>query len=504
MKNTQLVIPMTGLGQRFIDAGYSKLKPLIQVNGKSYIEHVLEMFNGIEDILFIISNDHPQKEYLREKLRTIAPNAVISEIKPHKLGPSYAINESSNFISQEKKVIVSYCDYKAKWNLATMIDQLDSYDGSILTYTGFHPHMMRSNKYAYVKKTLDLVTAIKEKEPFTDDPLSEEASGGCYGFKNGALLLAAIGKQLKENLSTNNEYYTSISYVPIINDNGKIATVNAEKFFQWGTPEDLEDFNYWQSAIESTNGNNSNRIKLKSSSTSIILAAGKGERIKSMLKLDKPNIPIAGKKLWEYSWEMGKHSQDVILVTRADIEIDLTGKDSVLAVRLNELTAGQAASTKVGLSKIGGLNENPIHVFSSDNVIEEIHILNATKLIEKCDLIVWVADNYPPSLCAPEQYSWAKIEKNNDISGTYEKKRPPSGGDYKLIVGNFTFRNKEIANKLIDSICEKNIKVNGEFYLDSVINEAILQGLKVEHLDVGKYFAIGTEVEYYTFNYFQH
>ena len=36
-RNIQLVIPMSGMGQRFVDAGYKDPKPLIQVDNKPII-----------------------------------------------------------------------------------------------------------------------------------------------------------------------------------------------------------------------------------------------------------------------------------------------------------------------------------------------------------------------------------------------------------------------------------------------------------------------------------
>ena len=42
----QIVLPMTGLGKRFRDAGYTDPKPLIDVDGKPMIEHVVSLFPG--------------------------------------------------------------------------------------------------------------------------------------------------------------------------------------------------------------------------------------------------------------------------------------------------------------------------------------------------------------------------------------------------------------------------------------------------------------------------
>ena len=42
----QIVIPMSGFGERFRKAGYSVPKPLIMIDGKTIIQYVVEMFPG--------------------------------------------------------------------------------------------------------------------------------------------------------------------------------------------------------------------------------------------------------------------------------------------------------------------------------------------------------------------------------------------------------------------------------------------------------------------------
>ena len=180
MTEYQLIIPMTGTGQRFKTAGYRQLKPLIEVNGRSFFEHVVEMFPDANDALFIISRDETQKYELINKINQKYPGSKIFEIPAHKFGPSYALLQAEKMISETKKIIVSYCDFHASWDSSEMLNQLEYMDGSILTYTGFHPHMVRSNKYAYVKKHGELLTHIQEKNPFTESPIDEEASAGCY------------------------------------------------------------------------------------------------------------------------------------------------------------------------------------------------------------------------------------------------------------------------------------------------------------------------------------
>ena len=56
----QIVIPMSGFGERFRRAGYSVPKPLIEVDGKPIIQHVIEMFPGEEKFIFICNENHLQ------------------------------------------------------------------------------------------------------------------------------------------------------------------------------------------------------------------------------------------------------------------------------------------------------------------------------------------------------------------------------------------------------------------------------------------------------------
>ena len=52
----QIIIPMSGIGKRFIDAGYKDPKPLIQVEGKPIIQHVVERFPGETKFIFICND----------------------------------------------------------------------------------------------------------------------------------------------------------------------------------------------------------------------------------------------------------------------------------------------------------------------------------------------------------------------------------------------------------------------------------------------------------------
>ena len=102
--NIQLVVPMSGIGKRFKDAGYKTPKPLIKVRGKEIINHVVNMFGKIEKVIFICNEDHLNDKNLnlRGILKKLHTKTTIISIKPHKKGPIHAVLEAESILESSK------------------------------------------------------------------------------------------------------------------------------------------------------------------------------------------------------------------------------------------------------------------------------------------------------------------------------------------------------------------------------------------------------------------
>ena len=81
---------MSGIGKRFIDAGYIEPKPLIVIDNKPIIEHVCDLFSRESKFTFICNSIHLSETNMRQVLLGIKPNSNIVEIPNHKKGPVYA------------------------------------------------------------------------------------------------------------------------------------------------------------------------------------------------------------------------------------------------------------------------------------------------------------------------------------------------------------------------------------------------------------------------------
>ena len=88
-------------------------------------------------------------------------------------------------------------------------------------------------------------------------------------------MLDAIHRQIEKKIDLSGEFYTSLTYVPLLDDGLDIRSFNIKSFFQLGTPEDLSDFLQVYESFECiSNTPQSN----KSNNSTVLLAAGKGAR----------------------------------------------------------------------------------------------------------------------------------------------------------------------------------------------------------------------------------
>ena len=183
-----VIIPMSGIGKRFIDKGYLEPKFLINVEGKPIIEHVINLFPSEDKFTFILNDLHEKTTNIINILKKLKPksNILIVSINNRK-GPVDAVLQAEKYIDNDEEVIISYCDYGTKWDYNKFKEQIKSknIDGAIACYRGFHPHMLGTDSYAFVRENNRMMIEIQEKKPFTNDRMNEYASNGTYYFKSG-------------------------------------------------------------------------------------------------------------------------------------------------------------------------------------------------------------------------------------------------------------------------------------------------------------------------------
>jgi NDP-sugar pyrophosphorylase family protein len=511
MDNIQLIIPMSGVGRRFIDSGYYEPKPLIEVDGKTMIEHVLNLFPGVNDITFICNKKHLETTNMRQVLLTLRPDSKIVEVGDDlKKGPVYAISESFDFIDDKKEIIISYCDYSSVWNFDEFLKIREKYDGIIPCYTGFLPHMLGTDNYAFCKVVDGYVSEVKEKEPFTDNKMNEYASNGTYYFKSGEVVKKYFKEIISLDINVNGEYYVSLVYNLLIRDGSKVGIFEIDKMLQWGTPYDLEIYKGWSSYFNKLK-RWSPSPKCPKNTTLILPMAGKGSRFSNVgYDVPKPLLPInnnlmiieAVNCLPKTDKKTFMCLNDHILKYSIDNTL-LTNFENSNVVKITKTTEGQACTCEMGIIESEINEDYPILISASDNGIlydnQEIQRLLDD---ENIDVIVWSFRNNQSSKLQPNSYAWLSVDNENNILNVSCKKFIHDNPlKTHAIVGTMFFRKTKYFIDGLRKNYEENIRTNNEFYVDDVINQNIKNGLVVKVFEVENYICWGTPNDYLTYNY---
>lgn len=510
-----VVIPMSGVGKRFIDAGYQDPKPLIEIDGKPIIQHVVELFPGETKFTFICNQTHLDTTNMRAVLEGIAPQGEVVCIPNHKKGPVFAVANILDRIDDDEEVIVNYCDFGTWWDYQDFLKHTRDRDadGAIPAYKRFHPHMLGSTNYAFMRDENQWMLEIKEKEPFTDNRMEEYASNGTYYFKKGAYVKKYFPLLMERDINLNGEFYVSLIYNLLVEDNLKISIYDVEHMLQWGTPQDVEEYNAWSDYFRRVIEPQEAWQPEKNSATLIPLAGAGSRFAKVGYKDPKPLLDVSGKPMIiQANHQLPASEQNAYVcleehiaqyqvdeaIRKVQPNADITAIDGV--------TEGQAITCELGMNNIS--DDSSLLIAACDNGMLWNH-KEYKKLIENdnIDAIVWTFKGHPSSRENPQMYGWVNTDETGDVikaTGVSVKKAiSETPENDHAIVGTFYFRRAEMFKQALEQLVELNIRVNGEFYVDSLMGVLIDMDYKVAVFEVDAYIGWGTPNDYETFRYWQ-
>jgi NDP-sugar pyrophosphorylase family protein len=509
----QIVIPMSGFGERFRRAGYPVPKPLIPVDGKPIIAHVLDMFPGETDVLFICNEDHLAEPAYRmaEILKRYCPTGRIVGIPSHKTGPIGAVLKARGHVRTDEPVYVSYCDYSCYWDWADFKSFVaeTGCGGAIPAYRGFHPHSLGSTFYAYIQQTDLWLSDIQEKKPFTDQPINEFASSGGYYFRTGSLLLDVFDEVLDRDLNVNGEYYVSLAYKVMAERQEPVAVYGLQHFMQWGTPQDLQEYEGWSGAFRRLAVDDARRPR--QSGSVLVPMAGFGKRFADAgYALPKALIPVSGRPMVIQATRDLPDTPATRFVLRRDLAHldEITGKLRTSFVGASTLvldggTDGQATTCARGIE---GLDPHaPVTIGACDNAMlyDARAFEAALDDTQGPDLLVWVVRGHADGRIRPQMFGWVDTDGDGAVTGVRVKRAPDDPAVAPMIVGAFTFRRAGDFARCYDHLRARDERVNGELYVDSMVDDALALGLRVALFEIDHYLGWGTPVDLDTFEYWQ-
>lgn len=229
MSKVTVLIPMAGLGKRFSDAGYKDHKPLIDVNGVSMIERVIENLTPKGDHQFVfVTLSAMTNERLLKILRS--HKGTIIELPHLTQGAVESALKAENLINTDEPLLLSSCDQLVDIPIDEFIDACWKFDGGLLT------HPQTDGHFSFSKVVDGFVTEVAERKP-----ISEHANIGPFFFKRGSDFVSAAKQMMTEDFRVNGEYYNAPVFNWLIKDGKKIVIheIPVEATHLLGTPQEL-------------------------------------------------------------------------------------------------------------------------------------------------------------------------------------------------------------------------------------------------------------------------
>jgi NDP-sugar pyrophosphorylase family protein len=505
----QIVIPMSGFGERFRRAGFKIPKPLLVVEGKPIIQHVVDLFPGDHDFTFICNEDHlANPEFrMREILEATGVRHRVVSIAPHKLGPVHAILSVKELLEPSVQTIVNYADFTCLWNFNDFSEAIAdaSVHGAVPAYRGFHPHSGGTTNYAYIRETNFVLEAIREKKPFTSNKTKEFASTGTYYFESASTMFHYLERQVEEDINVEGEFYVSSAFDLMAKDNRNVLVYEIHHFMQWGTPKDLAEYEFWSQKLSNLANFQSSCLPIGKLRATLLLASGLGSRFLSKgYETPKPLLKISGQTILEQVRKVSDKG-DLCLVSSLDssgISEFVSSNEIGESVSFSELSEGQADSTRLLSDHLPSNYQGPFTVLPTDTIFANEYT-GWPQGLEAPDtdiLTVWAYSPNYFNLGNPESFGWIG-EIGNDVWSAV--KTVPPHSDSFVMSGAFTFSSINLFSKLHQTLYEFGPLVNGERYLDSMVQVAIDTGVQVKIFIPSFTLSLGTPYEFETFRYWQ-
>ena len=233
-----IIIPLGGKGERFIKENYKKPKALIDIFEKTMIEYVLDNLNYLEtDNIYIIYNkkldEYHFNQFIKNKypyIQTFSINDTKGAVETLYTGFQQILKTNT----YHKKTIILDCD---TFYTEDIITKFREQSQNVCFFT---KNYQENPIYSYIELDTEAnIIDIKEKIKISDN-----ANTGAYAFQDINELNEYCQYILINDITFNNEPYTSCVIAEMIKNNiiFKGIEIQNEYYFSLGTPSDLQNY----------------------------------------------------------------------------------------------------------------------------------------------------------------------------------------------------------------------------------------------------------------------
>lgn len=240
-------------------------------------------------------------------------------------------------------------------------------------------------------------------------------------------------------------------------------------------------------------------VNHKSRRVNLIPMAGAGQRfVDAGYTLPKPLVPVDGVPMIVRAASSLPEAEHWIFVCRIehvrDAAIDRELKrhfSPATILTVDRLTEGQACTCLLAAGEFRP--DDQLTIGACDSGMTYARGALGELWRDGAEAVIWTFRGNQAVLQNPAMYGWVGVTPDGRVTRV-SCKVPISDHplDDHAVVGAFSFRRAEDFVRTAERTIALNRRVNGEFYLDTVLDQAVVEGLDVRVLAVDHYMCWGT------------
>ncbi len=466
-----ILLLLAGRSSFFNKEEYVFPKPLIDINGKSMIQHVIENLNTIKDekrFICVVNTEDCRRHHIDNVLSLLTNDrAEIVKVEGETKGAVCSALLAIEHINSEDPLLIVNSDQLIEYDLDDIVTffKENQADAGVLCFETIHP------RWSYVRfNQQHQIIEVAEKRP-----ISKHAIAGFYFFAQGLDFVKSAMKSIQKESDVNGVYYISMVLNELVLEHKHLIAyhLDSEKYHTLYSPQKIEEYQKYVSVSRYTLQPTAQKVSV------VIPMAGMGKRFQQAgYELSKPFIDVGGKPMIERVLEnlFLPNARYILIALREHVKNhsklvqQLRRHYPITLVEIDELTEGTACTVMHARHYIE--NDEPLLIANSDQIID----IEVQDMLRDCferrldgSILTFIDPEKNP------KWSFAKVDQNGYVTEVQEKK-PIS--KYATVGIYLYTRGKDFVDSAMDMIIH-NDRVNGEFYTCPTYNYAIRRGKRI-------------------------
>lgn len=231
----KIILPVAGKGTRLRPHTHTKAKSLVNVAGKTVLEHIIERLMPLEASEYIFITDENGSQIANFMAAKFPGMPCTYTVQKERLGPAHAVALAAPRIPRGEDVLVVFNDTIFVTDLQQIPSLAADCDGLIYSkevedYQRFGVNVLRDG----------FIVDMVEKP---DTPVSRLAQVGLYYLKDGARFMRYLQETIGAGETVKGEYYLPTVFMRMIQDGMKFRAPEIDAWLDCGKPETLLETN---------------------------------------------------------------------------------------------------------------------------------------------------------------------------------------------------------------------------------------------------------------------